>query len=142
MHRSVVFMAVVAMVPVLATGAAVAKDEPVGKGKESERAATGSAGAKDKLADKGKGMDRVGDKRRGTAPEQVTYVFKGSVAQDGEEGSPLKVKVDKRTTPAGPLSGNSWSSPFGQLPRFTWTMQTHNSLSWMRGLPSLRQGIR
>jgi hypothetical protein len=89
-HRSVVFMAVVAMVPVLATGAAVPKNEPVGKGKESERAATGTAGAKDKLADKGKGKDRLGDKRRGTAPEQVTYVLRGASPRTGRKGAPLR----------------------------------------------------
>ncbi len=56
---------------VLVAGAAVAKDEPVGKGKGqgSERVAAGSAGAKDKLSDKGKGKDRLGDKRRGGVPE-------------------------------------------------------------------------
>ena len=122
MHRSVVFIAVVAIVPVLATGAAVAKDEPVGKGKESERVATGSAGAKDKLADKGKGKDRLGDKRTGTAPEQVTYVFKGSVAQDGEEGSPLKVKVDKANNAVRSFVGKQLELAVRQPPRFTSTM--------------------
>jgi hypothetical protein len=78
------------MVPVLATGAAVAKNEPVGKGKESERVATGSAGAKDKLADKGKGKDRLGAKKGGRRRSRLPMSSRGASPRTGRKGAPLK----------------------------------------------------
>jgi len=39
--------------------------------------------------------DNPTDKQKVNGPERVTYVFKGTIAQNSEEGSSLKVNVEK-----------------------------------------------
>jgi hypothetical protein len=115
-RKSVVVVIIVATVLALSIGTALAENKPAdnkedGKGQEKQanksttakgqekQAANKSTTAKSQPTDKGGGGKK---QNQGTS-----YVFKGTIAQNGADGSPLEVKVEKANDDAQSFVGKN-----------------------------------
>ena len=116
MRKSVVVMIIVSTVLALSIGTALAENKPAdkedGKGQEKQAAnkSTAAKGQEKQAANKGitaknKATDtsaRGKDQNQGTS-----YAFKGTIAQNGTDGSPLEVKVEKANDVAQSFVGKN-----------------------------------
>ena len=102
MRKSVVVMIIVSTVLALSIGTALAENKPAdkedGKGQEKQ-AANKSTATKNKATD---------TSARGKEQNQDTsYAFKGTIAQNGTDGSPLEVRVEKANDVAQSFVGKN-----------------------------------
>jgi hypothetical protein len=116
-RKSVVVVIIVATVLALSIGTALAENKPADNkedGKGQEKQANKSTAAK--------GQERQAANKNTTAKSQSTdkggegkkqdqdtssYVFKGTIAQNGADGSPLEVKVEKANDDAQSFVGKN-----------------------------------
>src|SRR5215210_5501382 len=95
-------MIIVSTVLALSIGTALAENKPADNkedGKGQEKQANKSTAAKGQATDKG-GEGKKQD-------QGTSYVFKGTVAQNGVDGSPLEVKVEKANNGAQSFVGKN-----------------------------------
>jgi hypothetical protein len=106
-RRSLVVLIILATVLALSIGTALAENKPAdkggGKGQEQQGASKTTAA---------QGQQRQAANKVSAATSQVTddntsYGFKGNVAQNGADGSPLEVKVEKANDDARSFVGKS-----------------------------------
>lgn len=100
MRKSVVAMIIVSTVLALSIGTALAENKPAdkGDGKGQEKQAANKGITKNKATDKG------GDKEQA---QGISYAFKGTIAQNGTDGGPLEVKVEKANDVAQSFVGKN-----------------------------------
>jgi uncharacterized protein involved in copper resistance len=113
-RKSVVVMIIVSTVLALSIGTALAENKPAdkgdGKGQEKQAAnkSTAAKGQEKQVANKGitknKATDKGGDKEQN---QGTSYAFKGTIAQNGTDGSPLEVKVEKANDVAQSFVGKN-----------------------------------
>lgn len=115
MRKSVVVMVIVSTVLALSIGTALAENKPAdkgdGKGQEKQAANKNAAakGQENQTANKGiTTKNKATDKGGGKEQDQGTsYAFKGTIAQNGRDGSPLEVKVEKANDVAQSFVGKT-----------------------------------
>ena len=111
MRKSIALIIIASTVVALSIGTALAENKPAEKGDGKGQAANKSTATKGQAqqassetttAKKSQATAKGGSKgqNRGTS-----YVFKGTVAQDGTDGSPLEVKVEKANDDARSFVG-------------------------------------
>jgi hypothetical protein len=117
-RKSFVVVMIVSTILALSIGTALAENKPgdKGNGKGQEKAANKSTAAKGQerqAANKvttaqSQATDKGAGKSAGKEQDQNTsYVFKGTIAQNGADGSPLEVKVEKANDAARSLVGKT-----------------------------------
>jgi hypothetical protein len=113
MRKPFVVVMIVTTILALSIGTALAENKPADKGnsKGQEKAANKSPAAKgqEKAANKvTMTKSQATDKGAGKEQDQSTsYVFKGTIAQNGKDGSPLEVKVEKANNAARSFVGKT-----------------------------------
>jgi hypothetical protein len=113
MRKPFVVVMIVTTILALSIGTALAENKPADKGnsKGQEKAANKSPAAKgqEKAANKvTMTKSQATDKGAGKEQDQSTsYVFKGTIAQNGKDGSPLEVKVEKANDDAQSFVGKN-----------------------------------
>jgi hypothetical protein len=113
MRKPFVVVMIVTTILALSIGTALAENKPADKGnsKGQEKAANKSPAAKgqEKAANKvTMTKSQATDKGAGKEQDQSTsYVFKGTIAQNGADGSPLEVKVEKANDDAQSFVGKN-----------------------------------
>jgi len=99
----------------LSIGTALAENKPADKGdskgqeKQAANKSTAAKGQENQAANKGitaknKATDNGGGKEQN---QGTSYAFKGAIAQNGTDGSPLEVKVEKANDVAQSLVGKN-----------------------------------
>src|SRR3954454_10888097 len=96
-------MIIVSTVLALSIGTALAENKPADKGddkgqqKQATNKSTAAKGQENQAANKGTtAKNKATDKGEGKEQNQGTsYAFKGTVAQNGTDGGPLEIKVEK-----------------------------------------------
>ncbi len=108
MHRSVVVLIIVATVLALSIGTALAQNRPVDKGdgkgqnKQGEAKTTAAQGQQPQATTKAAAATS-----QVTDDDHTAYGFKGTLAQDGADGRPLEVRVEKANDDARSLVGKN-----------------------------------
>ena len=107
MRRSVVVLIIVATVLALSIGNALAQNKPADKGDDK-----GQKQQRETKTTASQGQQRQATTKVSAATSQVTddkiaYGFKGTVAQDGADGRPLEVRVEKANDDARSLVGKN-----------------------------------
>jgi hypothetical protein len=114
-RKPFVVVMIVSTILALSIGTALAENKPADKGnngKGQEKAANKSTGAKGQerqaankiTTAKSQATDKGGGKER---DQNTSYVFKGTIAQNGADGSPLEVKVEKANDAARSFVGKT-----------------------------------
>jgi hypothetical protein len=114
-RKSVVVMIIVSTVLALSIGTALAENKPADKGddkgqqKQAANKNTAAKGQENQAANKGiTAKNKATDKGGGKEQNQGTsYAFKGTVAQNGTDGGPLEVKVEKANDVAQSFVGKN-----------------------------------
>ncbi len=108
MRRSVVVLIIVATVLALSIGTALAQNRPVDKGdgkgqnKQGEAKTTAAQGQQPQATTKAAAATS-----QVTDDDHTAYGFKGTLAQDGADGRPLEVRVEKANDDARSLVGKN-----------------------------------
>lgn len=117
MRKSVVVVIIVSTVLALSIGTALAENKPAdnksdGKGQEKQAANknTAAKGQEKQAANKGTTAKSQATDKGGGGKERnqgTSYAFKGTIAQNGADGSPLEVKVEKANDAARSFVGKN-----------------------------------
>ena len=113
MRKSIALMIIVSTVLALAIGTALAENKPAEKGDGKGQAANKSTATKGQ-AQQASSETTTAKKNQATAKDEgkgqnrgTSYVFKGTIAQDGTDGNPLEVKVEKANDDARSFVGKN-----------------------------------
>lgn len=113
MRKSFVVMIIVSTILALSIGTALAENKPADKGdgkgqQKTANKSTAAEGQQRQAANKSTAKNQATDNGGGKEQEQDTsYVFKGTIAQNGADGSPLEVKVEKANDAARSFVGKT-----------------------------------
>lgn len=108
MRRSVIVLIIVATVLVLSIGTTLAQNKAADKGGSKEQNKEGATKTTAAQGQQRQAATKVtAAKSQATDNNKTDYGFKGTVAQDGADGSALGVKVDKANDDARSLVGKN-----------------------------------
>lgn len=112
MRKSFVVMIIVSTILALSIGTALAENKPADKGdgkgqQKTANKSTAAEGQQRQAANKSTAKNQATDNGGGKEDQDISYVFKGTIAQNGADGSPLEVKVEKANDAARSFVGKT-----------------------------------
>jgi hypothetical protein len=112
-RRSVVVLIIVAIVLALSIGTALAENKPADKGGDKgpgqQQGASKTNAAQGQQGQAANKVSAAKKSQETTTGDDTSYGFKGTVAQNGADGSSLEVKVEKANDDARSFVGKNFS---------------------------------